>query len=319
MPKPAEIVLKKCLGLRKDEKVLIVTDSKLYEIGKKFFAEAKKITKNVELVKIPIPNVHGTEPSRKISQEMLKYEVELLITTKSLSHTNARRNASRKGARIVSMPGITREILARCIDVDYDAMKKRTKKIADALTRGKKIKVITKAGTDIEMDISGLKCFGENSGIYVKRGDWGNLPEGEACMAPKEGTANGIFVVDASMSGIGKVKKPIKITVKKGFAVLIEGGEEAEQLKKLLKRQNDKSVYNTAEIGIGTNDKAKISGITLEDEKVLGTAHIALGDNTSYDGGKTKSSVHLDGVFNGPTIIADGKKIMDYGKLLVKY
>ena len=67
MSKPAEIVLKKCLGLKKKEKVLIITDSKLYGIAKLFFTEAEKITDKVTLIRIPIPKVHGTEPSKKIS------------------------------------------------------------------------------------------------------------------------------------------------------------------------------------------------------------------------------------------------------------
>ena len=99
MPNPAEIVLKKCLGLKKGEKVLIVTDSKLYALSKQFFKEAEKITDKVAIVKIPIPKVNGTEPSKEIADEMLKYDVELLITTKSLTHTQARKNACSNGAK----------------------------------------------------------------------------------------------------------------------------------------------------------------------------------------------------------------------------
>src|SRR3989338_6084404 len=104
MFKPVEIVLKKCLNLKKDEKMLIVTDSKLYGISKIFFEQAKKIARDVKLIKVQIPKVNGTEPDNKTTEEMLKYDVELLITTKSLSHTNARINACKKGARIVTMP-----------------------------------------------------------------------------------------------------------------------------------------------------------------------------------------------------------------------
>ena len=104
--------------------------------------------------------------------------------------------------------------------------------------------------------------------------------------------------------------------VKKGFVVDIQGGEEALELKKMLENFNNKKVYNIAELGIGTNDKAIISGNVLEDEKVLGTAHIAVGNNTAY-GGKCNAPCHLDGVFRNPTIFADDKKIMEKGRLLV--
>ena len=119
MPKPAEIVLRKCLGLKKDEKLLIVTDSKLCSIAKMFFEQAKKITNNVKLITVLIPKVHGTEPSKKIADEMLNYDVELLITTKSLSHTKARKRACDKGARIATMPGITMDVVERSLIADY--------------------------------------------------------------------------------------------------------------------------------------------------------------------------------------------------------
>ena len=120
MPKYAEIVLKECLGLKNDEKILIVTDSKLYKIAKMFFDEANKITNNTKIIKIHIPKVNGTEPNNKVAEEMLKHDVELIITTMSLSHTKARKNACDKGVRIVTMPGITEDILERTIDIDYD-------------------------------------------------------------------------------------------------------------------------------------------------------------------------------------------------------
>ena len=79
---------------------------------------------------------------------------------------------------------------------------------------------------------------------------------------------------------------------------------------------NDNNVFNIAELGIGTNHGAKIIGEVLEDEKVLGTAHIAIGTNIS-NGGRIKAPVHLDGVFTKPTIYVDGKKIIENGKMLV--
>src|SRR3989338_7179181 len=116
MFKPAEIVLRNCLDLKKDEKLLVVTDSKLYSIAKMFFDEGRRIAKDAKLIRIPIPKVHGTEPSKKTAKEMLKYDVELLITTKSLSHTKARKNASDKGVRIATMPGITKDVIGRALD-----------------------------------------------------------------------------------------------------------------------------------------------------------------------------------------------------------
>lgn len=313
MPKYAEIVLKKCLGLKNNENLLIVTDSGLNGIAKIFLDEAKKITKDVKLVEIPIPKVHGTEPSNEIAKEMLDYYAELLITTKSLSHTNARINACKKGARIVTMPGITREILERTIDIDYNKLIRVHKKLGDIIDKGKEVKITTKLGANLKFSVKGRKAFGRDSGLFTKKGSFGNLPTGEIFVAPVEGTANGTYIVDASFAGIGKLKSPIKIYVKNGHAVKIDG-EKADVLNKMLDSAG-KEARNIAEFGIGTNEKAKITGNILEDEKVVGTCHIALGNNVGF-GGKTCVQLHLDGIIKNPTIFVDENKILGRGKFL---
>ena len=88
-------------------------------------------------------------------------------------------------------------------------------------------------------------------------------------------------------------------------------------LAKKLKQQLDavgKDARNIAEFGIGTNDSAKLSGVLLEDEKVMGTIHIALGNNVSM-GGSVNVPIHLDGVVKKPTVWMDGKLLMKDGKL----
>jgi len=313
MPKYTDIALKKCLGLKKNESFLVVTDNKLLALGKAFLEAAKKITGKTRLIKIPIPKVHGTEPSKEVAEEMLNYDAELLITTKSLSHTNARINACKKGARIVTMPGITREILERTIDIDYDKLMKIHEKLGDIIDKGENVKIKTGFGTDLTFSIKGRKAFGRGSGLFTKKGSFGNLPTGEIFVAPVEGTANGTYTVDASFAGIGKLKSPIKIYVKNGYAVKING-KKADVLAELLDSAG-KEARNVAEFGIGTNKKAKITGNILEDEKAIGTCHIALGNNIGF-GGKIRVQLHLDGIVKNPTIFVDENKILDKGKFL---
>ena len=314
MPKYTEIVLKKCLGLRFGEKFLVVTDSKLYNTAKLFYNDAKKITKNTELIKIPIPKINGTEPDNRTAEELLKYDVELLITTKSLSHTNARINACKKGARIVTMPGITKGTLNRAIDIDYETLFMLHNNLGDIIDKGKEVKITTRLGTDLTFSIKGRKAFGRDSGLFTKKGSFGNLPTGEIFVAPVEWTANGIYVVDASFEGMGKLKSLLKVYVNEGYAEKIEG-KNAENLEKVLGSVG-KEARNIAEFGIGTNEKAIITGNILEDEKVKGTCHIALGNNIGF-GGKVNAPLHLDGIIKKPTIFIDNRKIMDNGKILI--
>lgn len=313
MKKEINIILKKCLGLRKSESFLVVTDSILFDIGVKFLFEAVNITKKVKLVTIPVAKVSGTEPPRGIAKEMLKYDTLLLITKRSLSHTKARKKASKKGIRTATMPGTTEEMIRRAIDIDYKKLKEEGKKISKVLDLGKNVRIVTELGTDISFSINGRKSFGLDSGIYTKKGAFGNLPEGEIFIAPVEGTANGIFVSDASFASIGKLKKALKVIVNNGFASEFKG-YKAGFLAKTVDSVGKKG-RNIAEFGIGINPKAKITGNTLEDEKVRGTVHIALGNNTGF-GGKTDVELHLDGIIKKPTIIVDNVTIMKKGRFV---
>ena len=73
---------------------------------------------------------------------------------------------------------------------------------------------------------------------------------------------------------------------------------------------------NIAELGIGTNEKAIVTGVVLEDEKAMGTVHVALGDNASM-GGTVHAPIHLDGVVLKPTLMVDETVILEAGKLMI--
>jgi leucyl aminopeptidase (aminopeptidase T) len=182
------------------------------------------------------------------------------------------------------------------------------------LEKSKKIRVTSPGGTDITMPIGGRTAHA-SSGLFRQAGQWGNLPTGEAYLAPLEGVSNGTVVVDGSMAGIGVVSEPIRITVKHGFATEITGGAEAKKLIELLE-PHGKDARTVAEFGIGTNDKAILTGKIIEDEKVMGTIHIAFGDNKSM-GGSVRVASHLDGLVKQPNVWFDGREIMRNGEFIV--
>ncbi len=312
---PEEIILNVCLALKKKERCLIVTDEKKKDIAAKIFEKSKNLA-STELIEIPIMNNNGQEPEKWVSDKMSEYDVVIIVTEKSLSWTESRVRATKNGARIASMPGITEDIINRAIDVDYKRMSTLTNKLADYLDKGEVVSIKTELGTDINFSIKGRIAYGRNVGIFSESGDWGNLPGAEAFVAPVEGTSNGVYVVDASQAGIGKLDEPIKVTVEKGFAVKFEGGREARDFERLVASVGEKGAYNISEFGIGTNPNARVSGVVLEDEKVAGTCHLALGKNSGF-GGKVNVPFHVDGIFRKPTISIDDEKIMDNGKFLV--
>lgn len=307
----AKVVLKTCLGLNSKEQCIVVCDSETFNLAKPFADEAARLCAESCILSMKPRSVNGEEPPKAVAEALKHADVALLITSKSLSHTDARRIASwEHDMRAASFPGATKDMLERCIDIDYEKMEKLCRHIYDLLKASTKVRVTTRLGTDLELFTG--KCF-TDTGVYKNKGDFGNLPAGEVGMGPKEGKGNGVMYVDATM-GTGILKKPLKITIKDGFAVSIDG-EESGKLKEMLKPFGKKG-RNIAEFAIGTNPKAKITGIVLEDEKVMGTCHVAVGNNKSF-GGTCDVGIHIDGIIKSPTIYFDDKLIMQEGKLLV--
>lgn len=308
------IAIRDCMGAKKKEKILVISDENKREIGLSLYKNAIELGHESFYVEMKSLEYNGQEPPKFIAESMKMADVILCPTTKSLTHTNARRAASALGKRIATFPGITKEVMIRGLNADYNKIAALTIKLTKLMNKTNLIRVTAPNGTDISMSIKGRKTI-PSKGLFHNKGESGNLPTGEAFAAPIEGKSEGVFVADGSFAGIGVLKTPIKVKVEKGLATEITGGDEANKLINMLEKFGSKG-RNIAEIGIGTNDKVKLSGILLEDEKKLGTVHIALGDNKSM-GGNVNVPIHLDGVILKPTVYFDGKIIMQNGKLLV--
>ena len=305
--------LKNCMAVKKSEEVVIVVDTPLKSIGEKFLEAAKELKSEAVLMEFLPRENNGEEPPPTVAGAMKNADVLMLITSRSLSHTQARHEACKAGARAASMPMVTEDMLTRTLALDYTRLKDRCDKYAARLSEGSEVHLTTPAGTALTFSITGRKGYSD-SGILHEKGDFGNLPAGEAFVAPVEGSASGILVIDGSMAGIGLVDEPLKIKVKNGLAVEITGGESVAKLNAIVNKYGEKA-RNIAELGIGTNSRAKLTGFTLEDEKIAGSCHIALGDNSTI-GGNVVVDSHLDGVLLKPTLVIDGKKVIDEGRLV---
>lgn len=315
LKKAAETTVKVCLGVKPGEKFLVITDTETKEIGEAIFEVGLSVGAETILTIMKPRTRHGEEPPEPIAEMWKHVDVFVAPTKFSLSHTQARKRATQRGARGATMPGITKEMFVETLQADYNKIKELNEKMKKALTGKKTVRVLSEEGTDITLSIKDREILTDD-GILHEKGAFGNLPAGEVFVAPVEGTASGTIVADISFAGIGILKSPIKIIVKDGFAVSIEGGEEAEKLKQLLASVKKKEAYNIAELGIGTNMKAKPVGNILEDEKIYGTVHIALGDNSTI-GGTTKAGIHVDGIISKPTLIADGELLIKEGRWII--
>ena len=294
------------LAIKDGERILLITDDGKCAIAKQFLEVAEELGHAAELATVPIPEVHGVEPPAAVARKMLGADVILIVTTKSLSHTLARANATERGARIATMAGVTEDILRRFSRVDLLQMKARTNMFADILDQGRQVLLTSKKGTSLAFSIAERVAHGRKASIFDRPGYWGNIPCGEAFIAPIEDSVNGTLVIDASIAGIGLVDRNTTFHIEKGKVVDVEGGSAAKRFEALL---DDSKKRQVAEFGIGTNDKAEITGTTLEDEKVLGTCHVAFGNNRFF-GGTNQVDFHVDCVMRAPTIVVDGRIIM---------
>lgn len=315
LDKACRIAITDCMATKKKEKVLVVTDELTNDIGKALYLNAIDLGHESLFVELKSWETHGQEPPKYVSELMKQFDVVLLPTRKSLTHTKARRDASALGVRVATFPGITTDVMIRGLSADYKKIAALTLRMKKVFEKTDDVRITAPNGTDISLKIGGRTAIA-SKGLFHKKGEGGNLPTGETFTAPIEGSTNGVFVVDGSMSGIGIIgKQSIKIEVEKGYATKITGGLKAKKLIQLLD-EHGKKARNIAELGIGANDKAKLNGNLLEDEKVLGTVHLALGNNITM-GGKVNVPIHLDGVITKPTVYFNDKVVMKNGKLLM--
>jgi len=309
--KGARVAVEVCMGVKPEETVLVMTDTGKVMLAEAFAYAASALGATTVITVMRPLSRSGLEPPKPVAEAMKAADVVLIPTSTSFSHTDARREASKNGVRIASMPGITEDMMSvGGLTADYYEVERLTNTVSDMLDKGKTVEISTPSGTNLTMSIEGRTCL-RDTGIYHKPPNmWGNLPAGEACLAPVEGTTQGILAVD-SMGNV--VTQPVHVTIKDGWAVKFEG-PDAKKLESLLRR-GDENAFNVGELGVGTNAKARLTGVVLEDEKVLGTVHVALGDNSSYPGGHCKSNIHMDGILLSPTVKVDGVLLMKDGKL----
>jgi len=153
------------------------------------------------------------------------------------------------------------------------------------------------------------------TGRVVGPGTFAAMPDGEAAIAPVEGTAEGTVVVEHTMDNLGLLDAPIRMEVRAGRVIGIPGGASAASLQALL-ASADENALNIAEFAIGTNDQARLIGSMTEDKKYRGSVHVGLGNNHVI-GGTVVSSLHLDGLVLNPTVELDGRVIVENGRLLI--
>ena len=281
-------VLSSCMDVKAGESVLVITDDKKLPIGNALYQAAKELGAEALLMTMEPRKVSGEEPPAVVAAAMLAADVIVCPMSTSITHTKAKIAAVQAGARIATMPGISEDMFSQgAMTADYDV-----------------VLVLT-------LDLTGRPGV-PSPGVYREKGQGGNLPSGEAYIAPLEDSSNGTMVIDGSMVGVGLLSSPLTVTVKDGRLQSITGAD-ADKLGILLENENNATL---CELGIGTNYAARLTGIILEDEKAYHTVHIAFGTNIGF-GGTNKAGCHMDGIIKDPTLYLDDVLVLKDGEFQI--
>ena len=314
MIRGAKKLVDECVKVKEGENVLIVTDTGMQLSIAEILAIACKERGAEVMITIMSPRqVEGNDPPPPISEAMQKAQVIFLACSRSIFHAHSRIKAQKAGARGISLTEFTEEDMFRgALEANFLETKELIDKVGEALRKAKEARITTKAGTNMYIDLKG-----RGSGVVTlnnichEPGTFGAVIL-EASTSPNVGTAQGVIVCDASITLLkpGVVKEPVRAVVNDGMVTEISGGAEARKLSDLLAATGDPKVYNVAELGIGLNPKAKITGVQTQDEGVFGTCHFGIGSNITW-GGNIKAATHFDFIMYAPKIELDGITILE--------
>ncbi len=304
----AESLVETSLGVKGDEVILVLVDEAKADIGLAFMEACRNrgASAFVTLVDVPEP---GVEPPEPVSSAMKDCDAVILATSHSLSHTKARREANRGGTRVVSIPGITAEMMSEgCLVADHEDVEQRMSRVHKQLRKAEVLRITTSSGTNLSLRVKRRPWITGDTGLCRTRGAFATFPAGELIVAPLEGTAEGTLVVDVFFQG--HLVSPASVTVREGYAVRVEGASDAEAAMD----EGGHEGRHLSSLGIGFNPKASLHSGPLEASKVMGAGHIGFGDNTVL-GGEVSCGVKVEAILKSISLEADGKPILARGRI----
>lgn len=305
-----DTVMERCLALRPGEDVLVIGDHGSRELAEAMRDAAARHGADAVLALMDERAHDGTEPPPTVAAALAACDAFLAPTSRSLSHTRARKAANDAGARGATLPGATAEMVARVMSADMTRMKERTLAVARLLTDATEARITCPNGSDLRLDLSGRTAMAD-IGEMTAPGTFGNLPAGEGFIAPLSGEGR---LAASSLAPTGIAAAPVLLTVRDGHLTAGEGAD-GEAFRARLTAHGPAGT-NVAELGVGTNDAATLTGNILEDEKILGTVHVAFGASMGI-GGTVSVPIHLDVVVLEPTLDIDGTRVLDAGRWML--
>jgi leucyl aminopeptidase (aminopeptidase T) len=325
-PKWASNIIHTCVGVEAEEKVLIAVDQPLAHVRDALLEEASEVSPK-ELWTHTFPD--DERPFTEYPPGMLQLATQadaVILMLASLdpkiempAWVAGRQAILAGGARLAAGAYIEQSILDHELSADYEEVAAVTEALKRKLTGCSEITIQTRLGTDLRLFATGRQWLAD-SGKLRGRGTYGNLPGGEIAVAPLEDSAEGHLVVDKTLPGL-VLSEPVHIAFREGRATEISDGPGASYLLDVItdgeKRADGQGCRVVAELGIGTNPRARLQGNIVTDEKAAGTIHIAIGRN-DFLGGNNAAPIHVDAVVGEPSVVVDGERIIQDGRFLVE-
>jgi len=304
-------VIHRCLAVSEGEDLLVIADPGTTFIADALRREATRAGADAVLAVMEERASHGTEPPASVAAALAACDVYLAPTTRSLSHTNARKEATHLGVRGATMPGVTADMLARVMAVEFEPMAERSRLVAQLLSTAEVAQLSCPRGSLMTFGLTGRTGLADD-GDLSSTGAFGNLPCGEGFIAPRGGDGQ---IVAASLASIGLSDPGAVLSVQDGHIVAASDGPGREFLDLL--HEHGEPGTNLAELGIGTNDRAMLTGNVLEDEKMFGTAHVAFGASAAI-GGSVTVPIHLDAIVTDATLSIDDVPVLESGRFVLR-
>jgi len=312
----ARILTKVCAQVGHNDKVYVIAEASTRDVADYIArSAAEEGAASVTQVILERAALHGTEPPLDVAEKMARSDVIFCLTSMSMAHTNARYKATNAGARFLSLPDYSLQLLkSPSLRCDFLALIPISEDLGARLSRSGHVEVTTDLGTQMAFDTVGRQanCC---PGVCQTPGAMGSPPDAEVNIAPVEGTAKGILVVDGSIPypGLGLLKEPITIYIENGAISGIDGDSyDTKKLISVFDMVRRPEARMVAEFGIGLNPLAILSGSMLQDEGCAGTVHFGFGSNATI-GGTINIPFHLDMVIKSPTVWLDNRMILKEG------
>ena len=300
-----------CGGVRAGESGLLVTDTAAdQEIVQAMAAVLRTLELDVVVVSSAPAELPGDDPPAPVGVAMLEADVIFELTSVFIGSCPARREACERGARYLTVPGLSWTTLRPHgpFSADFRAVGERAKHLAERLDAASEFSLTGPGGTDLRGSFEGRRGR-PLWGIADAPGGYAAPPDIEVGASPVEGTAEGVVVVDGALLFLGPDQLPSPVELRfEGGRLVDLAGTESWRLADALERSGDDRMWNLAEVSIGLNPYARPGGSALEVEGIVGGAHVAVGNNVAY-GGSIDARSHIDCVLLQATLAVDGEQL----------